>query len=67
MNCMMNMKMNTMIIMMTKYAKLFLDPIKIKNVNFHLPSEEQSITHVSLEVKDNNLGALLNWTIVDHI
>ena len=66
MNYMMNMKMNTMM-NMTKYAKLFLDPIQIKNVNFHLPSEEQSMTHVSLEVKDNNLGALLNWTIVSHI
>ena len=67
MNYMMNMKMNTMINMTTKYAKLFLDPIKIKNVNFHLPSEEQSMPHVSLEVKDSNLGALLNWTLVDHI
>ena len=63
------MKMNTMInIIMTKYyVKLFLDPIKIKNVNFHLSSEEQSITHVSLEVKDHNLGAQLNWTVVRHI
>ena len=62
--------MNTMIIMimlMANYAKLFLDPIQIKNVNFHLPSKEESMTHVSLEVKDSNLGALLNWTIVDHI
>ena len=62
---MMNMKMNTMISMRMKYAKLFLDPIKIKNVNFHLPSKEESMTHVSLEVKDGNLGALLNWTIVN--
>ena len=67
MNYMMNMKMNTMISMRTKYAKLFLDPMKIKNVNFHLSSEEQSITHVSLEVKDHNLGAQLNWTVVRHI
>ena len=65
----MTMKMNTMINMiMTKYyVKLFLDPIKSKNVNFHLSSEEQSITHVSLEVKDHNLGAQLNWTVVRHI
>ena len=64
----MNMKnMIIMIMVMTKYVKLFLDPSQIKNVNFHLPSEEQSMTHVSLEVKDSNLGALLNWTIVDHI
>ena len=60
-NFMTNMTMNTMINMKTaKYAKLFLDLIKIMNVNFHLPSEEQNITHVSLEVKDNNLGVLLN-------
>ena len=59
--------MISMIMVMIKYAKLFLDPIQIKNVNFHLPSEEQSMPHVSLEVKDSNLGALLNWTIVSRI
>ena len=65
---MMNMKMSTMINMkMTEYAELFLDLIKTKNANFHLPSEEQSTTHVSLEVKDSNPGALLSWMIVVHI
>ena len=64
-NSMMSMTMNTMINMkMAKYAKLFLDHIKIKNANFHLPSEEQNITHVSLEVKEGNPGVLLNWIIV---
>ena len=56
-----------MIIMMIKHVKPLLDPSKIKNADFHLPSEAQSITHVSLEVKDSNLGALLSWIIVGHI
>ena len=56
---MMNMIMMNMIIMMIKHVKPFLDPTKIKNVNSHLSSEVQNITHVLLEVKDSNHGALL--------
>ena len=64
------MTMNVMItmnIMMVAFAKPFLDPNQIKNVNFHLLSGELNIIHVLVVAREDNLGALQIWMKIEHI